>query len=261
MPISLTATHIGTATVLLTLNSITFLTDPVFDPAGTNYDVGRTILKKHETPAPRLKDLPSVDAILLSHEDHSDNLDPSGRTLLNGRIVLTTPDGAKNLAPRPGVHALKPWEMLELKMGGKDFKVTGTPCKHVPGGEVVGFIVESADFGTASDGRPNAIYFSGDTVYIEDLKKIKDKWHIAAAIFNWGNAKTFMREEVIKITLDGKDAVQLFKDIGADVLIPIHFEGWEHFTQSKDALEKDFKEGGIEDKVRWLTPGKPTKVL
>lgn len=52
--------------------------------------------------------------VLLSHEDHIDNLDFEGRRLLDGRRVITTPDGAKNLAPRPGVATIKSWETLTL---------------------------------------------------------------------------------------------------------------------------------------------------
>ncbi|KDN46682.1 hypothetical protein RSAG8_04062, partial [Rhizoctonia solani AG-8 WAC10335] len=47
-------------------------------------------------------------------------------------MVITTPDGTSKLKPRPAVHAIRPWETLPLKIGGKDFNITGTPCVHLP---------------------------------------------------------------------------------------------------------------------------------
>lgn len=105
----LALTHIGTATAIIHVDGINLLTDPVFSPAGTEWDLGIMVLKISDTPAKSLADLPPIDAVLLSHEDHPDNLDEPGRATLDGRHVFTTPDGAKKLAPRPGVRAIKPW--------------------------------------------------------------------------------------------------------------------------------------------------------
>lgn len=208
-----------------------------------------------------LHDLPPIDAVLLSHEDHHDNLDPEGRKLLDGRRVFTTMDGAKNLQPRPAVTGLKPWETVTSTIGGKEFRITGTPCKHFPTGEVTGFLLETDSFGVdEASGKPNAIYFSGDTVYIDELKKIKDRVHVMAAVLNLGNATFEFPIGPIQITMDGKQAVRLVREIGADIMVPMHFEDWEHFTEHGKDLTKIFEEEGIMDKVRWTTPGVPKRV-
>jgi L-ascorbate metabolism protein UlaG (beta-lactamase superfamily) len=106
---SLAITHIGTATAIIHVDGINLLTDPVFSPAGTEWDLGGIMLKISDTPVKGLADLPHIDAVLLSHEDHPDNLDEPGRATLDGRHVFTTEDGAKKLAPRPMVRAIKPW--------------------------------------------------------------------------------------------------------------------------------------------------------
>jgi hypothetical protein len=49
---------------------------------------GGNLLKNTETPAPWPRKPSLVDAILLSHEDHPDNLDDFGRQLLSGRQFL-----------------------------------------------------------------------------------------------------------------------------------------------------------------------------
>ncbi|KAK0191509.1 hypothetical protein F5146DRAFT_1224235 [Armillaria mellea] len=133
--------HIGTASAILEIDGVNLLTDPFFSPRWCC-------------------DLPPIDAVLLSHEDHPDNLDELGRRLLDGRKVITTMDGARKLHPRPGVRGIRPWETVPLEAGGKHFQVTGTPCRHLPGGECTGFIITAPKFGS-TDGLPNAIYFSG----------------------------------------------------------------------------------------------------
>jgi L-ascorbate metabolism protein UlaG (beta-lactamase superfamily) len=105
----LAITYVGTATAIVHIDGVNFLTDPVFSPSGSEWDMGVVVLKLSDTPALGLADLPHIDAVLLSHEDHPDNLDEPGRVTLDGRHVLTTVDGAKKLAPRPGVRALRPW--------------------------------------------------------------------------------------------------------------------------------------------------------
>lgn len=256
---SLCITHVGTATAILEIDGINLITDPFFSPAGTEWDLGIAILKNKDGPALDLSDLPVIDAVLLSHEDHPDNLDEIGRRLLDGRKVLTTIDGAKKLAPRPGVRGLNPWEEASLIAGGKKFQVTATPCQHLPGGECIGFIITALEFGQTA-GLPNAIYFSGDTVYLEDLAKMAKNYHINVALLNVGAAVAPIGEG-LQVTMDGKQAAQLFRDIKADILIPMHYESWGHFTQNGAELAKAFEEEGIDKDIRWLTPGVSKKIF
>lgn len=277
---SLTVTHITTATAILNIDGITFLTDPFFGPIeGAEYESTASWEKtdleslgldsipppphliNKQGPALQLPDLPPIDAILLSHEDHIDNLDPEGRKLLDGRQVFTTMDGASNLRPRPGVVGLRPWQTVTANIGGKLFRITGTPCKHFPGGEVTGFVLETDSFGIDATGKRNAIYFSGDTVYIDEFREIGKRWHITAALLNLGNATFHFPTGPIQITMDGKQAVRLTRDIGADVMIPIHFESWAHFTEDRKDLMKVFSEECFMEKVVWTVPGVPKLVF
>ncbi|GKT44330.1 uncharacterized protein ColSpa_04511 [Colletotrichum spaethianum] len=207
----LTVTHITTAAAILNISGIDFLTDPVFSPAGTEWKRRVGILKNTEDPVVQLQNLPVIDAILLSHEDHPDNLDELRRRLLDGRTVLTTADGVRNLAPRPGVQALQPWESVVLTIGGREFQVTGTPCQHLPGGEVTGFFLSAVEFGS-KNGLPNAIYISGDTIYLEELAQMREKFYISAAILNVGATKIAVTDPPLQITMDGKQASRLFHE-------------------------------------------------
>ncbi|KAJ1305630.1 hypothetical protein OPQ81_000627 [Rhizoctonia solani] len=254
-------TFIGTATAVISIDGVNFITDPVFDDVGTSYDLGIITLQSLKAPALGLHELPVIDAVLLSHEDHPDNLDTAGRSLLNGRPVITTPDGANKLKPRPAVYAIRPWETLSLKIGGKNFSITGTPCVHLPGGETTGFIVHTASFGTNPDGLPNAIYFSGDTIYLEELAQMRKKFHIGLAIINLGAVIAPGPDGPLQITLDGKSAAKLVQDIGADVVVPMHFDTWKHFTEPSTESAKAFEEAGLKERVVWLEPGVAKQVL
>lgn len=264
---TLKITHIGTATAILEINGVNMLTDPFFSPAGTSFPITDNFsLDVDDDPALRLDQLPIIDAVLLSHEDHVDNLDDLGRRLLDGRRVFTTVDGAKNLSPRPAVHGLRPWEKLDVLIAGKKFSIIGTPTKHIVGQECTGFIITSEEFGHGRDGLPNALYFSGDTVYVEELNQMADRYHISAAIFNLGNAHvhtdiTDLSSPRYQITMDGKQAAKLFREIKADYLVPMHYESWHHFTQFGEELRRVFQEEGINDRVCWLSPGQAVKVL
>ncbi|KAI4865722.1 Metallo-hydrolase/oxidoreductase [Hypoxylon rubiginosum] len=262
---SITVTYIGTATAIIDIDGITFLTDPYFSPEGTEWDVGIATLTSHYEPALTLDQLPPIDVVLLSHEDHPDNLDELSRNrLLDGRRVLTTIDGASKLAPRPGVRGLRPWETTALHVGGKRFDVTATPCQHLPGGECTGFLLTTADFG-ATGGRPNAVYFSGDTVYLPELApRVRDRFHVSLALLNLGAAAVVLpgADRPLQITMDGAQAARLFRELDADALVPLHFEAWDHFSQKgKQPVASAFEAQGISDKVYWLEPGKPRKVV
>ena len=264
-------TFVGTATAVLSIDGINFLTDTFFSPAGSEWDAAHgSKLKVHEDPALKMNELPHIDAVLLSHENHPDNLYQFGRQLLDGRHVFTTKHGAKNLAPRPSVLGFSDWEEKDVRIAGTNFHITATPCKHWPGHECVGFILHTESFGVAPDGRPNAIYFSGDTVYIEELAKMADKYHIAIAIMNCGEATFYDFNEQgepdhsgdsLQITMGGKQAAQLFRDIKADVLVPMHYDAWDHFKQHGEGLAKEFEEEGVLSNVRWLQPGKAAELM
>jgi L-ascorbate metabolism protein UlaG (beta-lactamase superfamily) len=121
----------------------------------------------------------------------------------------------------------------------------------------------------AADGRPNAIYFSGDTVYIEELAKIAEKYHITVALMNCGKATFYEFTDEgkpgqpggsLQITMDGRQAAHLLKDLKADVLVPMHYESWDHFKQGGNELAQEFEEEGVLEKVRWLNPGKAVEI-
>jgi L-ascorbate metabolism protein UlaG (beta-lactamase superfamily) len=130
---SLRITLIGGPTALIEIDGFRLLTDPTFDAPGA-YQLPHVKLEKLSGPALGADAIGEVDAVLLSHDQHSDNLDRSGRDFLAkaGR-VLTTTAGAKRLGNH--VEGLAPWATTELTgKDGRSLTVTATPARHGPAG-------------------------------------------------------------------------------------------------------------------------------
>jgi L-ascorbate metabolism protein UlaG (beta-lactamase superfamily) len=259
-------THIGNATAILAIDDVNFLLDPAFNQSGefTLQSGSDVLLTKTDDPALALEQLPVIHAVLLSHEDHVDNLDDSGRTLLNGRHVFTTLDGAKKLAPRPGVQGLAPWQSTTLVLNGKQFKLTATLTQHLPGGECTGFVIESPSFGVHDqDGLANVVYVSGDTVYIPELAtELPKRFHVVVALLNMGKAVAPLPTGPLQITMGGEQAAKLARDIGAEKVVPLHFASWKHFTQSGDEARKELDgDAAMKGRVLWLVPGEQTTIV
>src|ERR1044072_8990736 len=75
---ALTLTLIGGPTMLIEADGFRLITDPTFDAPG-EYQLSYVTLTKTSAPALSADRIGRVDAVLISHDQHSDNLDPSGR--------------------------------------------------------------------------------------------------------------------------------------------------------------------------------------
>src|SRR5437764_6325916 len=97
---TLSITLIGGPTALIEIDGFRLLTDPTFDPP-RSYQLPHVRLEKLAGPAVRAEDIGEIDAVLLSHDQHADNLDDSGKEFLSkAKRVLTTQAGAKRLGTR-----------------------------------------------------------------------------------------------------------------------------------------------------------------
>src|ERR1700687_3858098 len=109
---SLTITLIGGPTALLEIDGFRLLTDPTFDAPGV-YQLPHVKLEKLTGPALSAEQIGAVDAVLLSHDQHADNLDHAGKDFLKRpKRVLTTQAGAERLGGH--VEGLAPWAETKL---------------------------------------------------------------------------------------------------------------------------------------------------
>jgi L-ascorbate metabolism protein UlaG (beta-lactamase superfamily) len=247
---ALSITLIGGPTALIELDGFRLLTDPTFDGPGA-YQLPHVKLEKLLSPALSADAVGPVDAVLLSHDQHSDNLDNSGRNFLKraGR-VLTTIAGARRL----GGHAegFAPWDTTELT--GKDGRwltITATPARHGPAGieplsgDVIGFVVTPRH-----SGRP--IYITGDTVWFDGVAEVARRFPAKVVLPFAGAAQT---RGPFHLTMDTNDAIETARAFPDAVIVPLHTDGWAHFRQNAADLRSSFDTLGFGARLRLLVPG------
>jgi Beta-lactamase superfamily domain len=167
--------------------------------------------------------------------------------LTRAGMVLTTPAGAERL----GDHAvgLVPWQTLDLPaQDGRILRVTGTPARHgPPGGDrgpVTGFVLAPA-------GSPNsAVYISGDTVWYDRVAEVRRRCSVQIAILFMG--ATRIREVgPAHLTFTADEAVEAACAFAAATIVPLHYEGWEHLSESRPHIEAAFRLAGLEGQLQW----------
>jgi L-ascorbate metabolism protein UlaG (beta-lactamase superfamily) len=255
-------THVGGPTTLIEVEGWTILTDPTFDAPGRKYSFGwGTSSRKIAGPAIPVSDLPPIDAVLLSHDHHGDNLDIAGRELLGRvRTVITTVPGAKRLGG--AVRGLEPWATANLEAPGlPTIEVTATPCRHGPplsrpvAGAVIGFAL-------AWPGQEHGVFWiSGDTVLYDGVRRVADRLQVDVAVLHLG-AVRFGLTGPVRYSMTAADAIELATLIRPRTAIPVHYEGWSHFTQGRAGIEQDLAHAPkeIRDTFHFLEMGTPTTI-
>ena len=250
-------THVGGPTVLIEVDGWRLLTDPTFDAPGRSYRFGwGTGSRKLAGPAIAAADLPSIDAVLLSHDHHDDNLDPAGRALLpSAGAVVTTASGARRLGG--GARGLEPWQTTRLEAPERTaIEITATPCRHGPPlsrplvGDVIGFALRW-------DGQEHGVlWISGDTVLYDGVREVADRLQVAAALLHLGGVR-FPVTGPVRYTMTAREAVELCSVVRPRTAIPIHYEGWRHFREGRDAIERELARApeDIRRSVQWLPIG------
>jgi len=255
MPSTLTVRLVGGPTAVLDYAGLRLLTDPTFDPPGEHAGG----LTKLTGPAVGPDDVGAIDAVLLSHDHHSDNLDPGGRAFLPraGR-TLTTTDGAGRLGGN--AVGLAPWDTFALERPDTGpVTVTAVPALHGPEGSdpvtgpVIGFVL-------TADEAPT-LYVSGDNASVDVVRAIAERaGPIELAVLFCGAVSVPQRFDGAYLTLSADAAAQAAQVLGARAVVPVHFEGWAHFTQGADDLRSAFAAAGVADRLVVAEPGASVSV-
>jgi len=166
-------------------------------------------------------------------------------------LVLTTEAGAERLGPP--ARGLAPWQSAEVAaLDGRTLRITATPARHGPPhadrGPVIGFVL-------ALDGEPEqAVYLSGDTVWYDGVLEVAQRFAITTAVLFMGAARV-AAVGPWPLTFTGKEGVEAARALAAATIVPVHFEGWDHFSESRDEIQAAFAEAGLEGRLRWAPAG------
>lgn len=247
---ALVLTPLDGPTTIIEMEGTRFLVDPTFDPSG-EYPVGSRALIKTTDATWTPEQAGPADAVLLSHDQHPDNLDRSGRDVVAAApLTLTTPLAAGRLG---GTAAgLEPWESRQVGA----VTVTAVPAQHGPDGTghltgpVTGFVLDAAGL---------VVYVSGDNASLRLVSEIAERFpRIDVAVLFAGAARTPLVDGYL--TLTSAEAAEAADLLRRPRVLPAHTDGWAHFTQDSVSLRKAFEEAGLADLLLDAAPGKAVRL-
>ncbi len=255
-------THIGGPTVLLELAGYRLLVDPTFDAPGRRYSFGwGSSSRKRIGPAMAPEDLPPIDAVLLTHDHHADNLDDAGRALLSDAgVVVTTAAGATRLGGK--ARGLRPWQTTRLESTeGAAIEVMATPCRHGPPlsrlivGDVIGFVLRW------TGQQHGALWITGDTMLYGGVREVANRARIGTVFLHLGGVR-FPVTGPVRYTMTARQGIQLMGLIRPRTVMPVHYEGWSHFPEGRAGIERSLAKApeSVRTSVWWLPIGVPTAI-
>lgn len=214
----LAATWMGWSSVLVEIDGRRVLTDPVWsERCSPSTLIGPR--RFHEPPI-ALSELPQIDVVVISH-DHYDHLDlPVVRALASRGTQFAVPLGVGAHLERWGVA---PRQIAELdwnesvEIGGLRF--TATPSRHYSGRNPL-HNNETLWATWVVKGPAHSVFFSGDTGYIADFKKIGNEH----GPFDLTLIKIGAYDPTWEwIHMNPEDAVRAHVDLRGRVMVPVHW--------------------------------------
>ncbi len=240
----LRVTWFGHSSMLVELDGLRFLTDPVWsERCSPSSFLGP---KRFFEPPLALEELPPLDAVVLSH-DHYDHLDE--------QTIVALTDRAKLFFAPLGVGAhleywgVPPEKIVELdwwqskKVG--DVEVTATPARHFSGRSVVDANA-TLWASWALRGPAHRVYFSGDTALFPGFAEIGERLGpFDAAMIEVGAYDALWAD----VHLGPEQAVAAHRAVRGGLLIPVHWGTFDlalhAWTEPAERLLVAAREAGI----------------
>jgi L-ascorbate metabolism protein UlaG (beta-lactamase superfamily) len=198
--------------------------------------------------------LPRVDFVLITHAHFDHFHKPTLRKLPPTKIGLV-PWGVGRLA-----EGLRFARVLELEWWEtfckNDLKITFVPARHWGARMLAdehrgygGFVIEH-------QGR--SIYHAGDSAYFDGFTEIGKRCHPEIALLPIG---AYYPESFRHVHMGPDDAVRVFKDLRAKLMIPMHYGTFKLSFESMDEPPRWLKElardHGLSRHIKFLEEGVP----
>jgi len=247
-------TFIGHSSFLIQIGGRNVVVDP-------NFARWLFVLKRQRRPGVRLRDLPPIDYVLVSHA-HFDHLHrPSLRAI--ARLTrwrcghapqIIVPRNVGDIVARLGfsrVHEVEWWQ--EFREGR--LSVTHTPAQHW-GARMLrdfhrgfgGYVVRS---------QQHSIYHAGDTAYFEGFREIGRRLHPELALLPIG---AYHPDHFRNVHTSPEDALRGFLDLRSKMMIPMHYGtfrlSYEPMEEPVQRLRAAAEAAGVNDRVLVLEEGK-----
>lgn len=210
-------TFIGHASFFLQIGGKNILIDP-------NFARWIFVLKRLRRPGLRLRDLPPIDAVLVSHA-HFDHLHrPSLRAIARlarwqtgKRPIIVAPRHVRDLVSDLGYGRaveLDWWGDLQLGQ----LQITHVPARHW-GARIVRDMYRGYG-GYVLRAGAHSVYHAGDTAYFEGFHEIGQRLHPQVALLPIG---AYQPDSFRAVHASPEDALQAFVDLGARWMVPMHY--------------------------------------
>jgi L-ascorbate metabolism protein UlaG (beta-lactamase superfamily) len=249
--LGLSLRFLGHSTVLIELDGVRLLTDPVLRGIGP--------LHRHGPPAH--ESAASVDVVLVSHAHH-DHLDLASLRRLEGTPLIVVPAGVGRVLRRAGFERIR-----EVRAGdefgvGDAVRVLAVPALHDgfrpplgPRAAALGYLVAGS----------SGVYFAGDTDVFPEMASLRGAVDAALLpVWGWG-------PYLGPGHLNPRRAAEAAVLVGARISIPIHWgtlflrglhRVWPNrLTAPPLDFARSVEQAGVQTEVRILRPGESTLVL
>ncbi len=239
-------TFIGHSTLLLKVNGLNILTDPIF----SNQPFPAFFFKRALQPGMKVSDLPKIDIILISHA-HTDHYDKRSLKKLNKDATVFAPPGYAKRIRKIGftnVQELngREWESKKVRIKGKEIKLTAIKSNHPR--NCNGYIIEG----------DKTFYFPGDTGYFKEIVKIGKKFDIDMLFLPLMRYVPIIRK--FNPHINAPESMRMVKEINPKYAMPIHWGFFPQTDREKNKFVEMMKGSKYKDKLLLLDNGESIKL-
>lgn len=229
----------------------------VIDP---NFARWLFILKRLRQPGLRVRDLPPIDVVLVTHA-HFDHLNrPSLRAIVRHTLrqsgvapTLVVPHHVSDLVSDLGFAKIVDLDWWK-RCTHDGLTITHVPSRHW-GARMLkdsqrgygGYVIQS---------DKHSVYHAGDTAYFAGFREIGERLSPELALLPIGayNPPSFRN-----VHTSPADAIRAFQDLNSRWMVPMHYGTFrlshEPMEEPLQLLEQEAKAAGIEDRVLALPEG------
>ncbi len=249
-----TMTWVGHATMLVQLDGVNILTDPIWSERTGPYGIGP---RRLVPPGVRFEDLPPIHAVIISH-DHYDHLDRATvlRLAREHHPTFFVPLGIGTWLRHEGVQNVVELDWWDARIY-RGVTFIATPAQH-GSGRTLADQNERLWASWAVLGARERFFFGGDTGYTPGMAEIGRRLGpFDVAVLPIGGYSAFNVRHPNH--LSPEESVQLFEDLRAKLLVPMHWGTFalnrEPYREPPDRLLAEALRRGLEERVAILSPG------
>ena len=250
----LALTFIGHSGFFIQMGGRNILVDP-------NFARWIFIWKRLRRPGLRIRELPTIDLVLVTHA-HFDHLNrPSLRAVARGSRrqcgnapTIVVPRHVEDLVSRLGFRDVISMEWWQ-KHSFAGLEVTHTPSQHWGARMLRDYHRGFGGYVLRCEGR--ALYHAGDTAYFRGFSEIGRRLHPEIALLPIG---AYSPPSFRNVHTNPHDAVRAFHDLGARWMVPMHYGSFrlshEPLEEPLQLLRHEAAAAGVLDRVRVLEEGR-----